>query len=92
MDLAQSTSGLSGRCPEVAVEISPWIWVTSLARFHPLVFRECWLPGRCSPGKRCHTFWNTNIVLLPILLGKVSCVPNNTRCELYGVKVWEGLA
>ena len=26
MDLAQSTSGLSGRCPEVAVEISPWIW------------------------------------------------------------------
>ena len=27
MDLAQSTSGLSGRCPEVAVEISPWIGV-----------------------------------------------------------------
>ena len=25
--------------------------------------------------------------LLPILLGKVSCVPNTTRGELYGVKV-----
>ena len=31
-------------------------------------------------------------MLLPILLGKVSCVPTNTLCELYGVKVWEGLA
>ena len=32
-------------------------------------------------------------MLLPILLGKdkVSCVPNTTLCELYGVKVWEGL-
>ena len=40
----------------------------------------------------CHTFWNRNIVLLPILLGKVSCVPENTLCELYGVKFWEGLA
>ena len=38
----EGTSGLSGRCPEVAVEISPWIWGRSLARFHPLVFRECW--------------------------------------------------
>ena len=36
---------------------------------------ERMLPGRCSPGKRCHTFWNRNIVLLPILLGKVSFVP-----------------
>ena len=27
-------------------------------------------------------------MLLPILLGKVSCVPKNTLCELYGVKVW----
>ena len=25
-------------------------------------------------------------MLLPILLGKVSCVPKNTLCELYGVK------
>ena len=25
-------------------------------------------------------------MLLPILLGKVSCVPTNTLCELYGVK------
>ena len=25
IDLARSTSGLSGRCPEVAVGISPWI-------------------------------------------------------------------
>ena len=31
-------------------------------------------------------------MLLPILLEKVSCVPNNTRCELLGVKGWEGLA
>ena len=30
-------------------------------------------------------------MLLPILLGKVSCVPKLTLCELYGVKVWEGL-
>ena len=59
---------------------------------HPWCSWECMLPGRCSPGKRCHTFWNRNIVLLPILLGKVSCVPKHTLCELYGVKVWEGLA
>ena len=30
-------------------------------------------------------------MLLPILLGKVS-VPKMKLCELYGVKVWEGLA
>ena len=53
---------------------------------HPWCSWECMLPGRCSPGKRCHTFWNRNIVLLPILLGKVSCVPKHTLCELYGVK------
>ena len=45
-----------------------------LNRMHPWCSWECMLPGRCSPGKRCHTFWNRNIVLLPILLGKVSCV------------------
>ena len=45
---------------------------------HPWCSWECMLPGRCSPGKRCHTFWNRNIVLLPILLGKVSCVPKTT--------------
>ena len=61
-------------------------------RMHPWCSWECMLPGRCSPGKRCHTFWNRNIVLLPILLGKLSCVPTNTLCELYGVRVWEGLA
>ena len=61
-------------------------------RMHPWCSWECMLPGRCSPGKRCHAFWNRNIVLLPIPLGKVSCVPKKTRCELYGVKVWEGLA
>ena len=59
---------------------------------HPWCSWECMLPGRCSPGKRCHTFWNKNIVLLPILLGKVSCVPKPTLCELYDAKVWEGLA
>ena len=61
-------------------------------RMHPWCSWECMLPGRCSPGKSCHTFWNRNIVLLPILLGKVSCVPTIPRCEVYGVKVWEGLA
>ena len=55
-------------------------------RMHPWCSWEGTLPGRCSPGKRCHTFWNRNIVLLPIVLGKVSCVPENTLCELYGVK------
>ena len=61
-------------------------------RMYPWCSWECMLPGRCSPGKRCHTFWNRNIVLLPILLGKVSCVPKHTLYELYGVKSWEGLA
>ena len=63
-----------------------------LNRMHPWCSWECTLPGRCSPGKRCHTFWNRNIVLLPILLGKVSCVPTYTLGELYGVKFFEGLA
>ena len=53
---------------------------------HPWCSWECMLPGRCSPGKRCHTFWNRNIMLLPILLGKVTCVPNITLCDLYVVK------
>ena len=57
-----------------------------LNHMHPWCSWEGTLPGRCSPGKRCHTFWNRNIVLLPILLGKVSCVPKHTLCELYGVK------
>ena len=59
---------------------------------HPWCSWECMLPGRCSPGKRCHTFWNRNIMLLPVLLGTVSCVPKTTICELYVVKLWEGLA
>ena len=59
---------------------------------HPWCSWECMVPGRCSTGKMCHTFWNRNIVLLPILWGKVSRVPNNKRCELYVVKFWEGLA
>ena len=61
-------------------------------RMHPWCSWECMLPGRCSPGKMCHTFWNRNIVLIPILYGQVSCVPKHTLCELYGVNVWEGLA
>ena len=56
---------------------------------HPWYSSECMLPGRCSPGKRCHAFWNRSIMLLPILLGKVSDVPETTFWELYGVKVWE---
>ena len=51
-----------------------------------------WVTTRYSYSKRCDTFWNRNIVLLPIVLDKVSCVPNTTLCELYGVKFWEGLA
>ena len=31
-------------------------------------------------------------MLLPVHLGKVSCVPKQTLCELYVVKGWEGLA
>ena len=46
-----------------------------LNRMYPWCSWEGTLPGRCSPGKRCHTFWNRNIVLLPIVMGKVSCVP-----------------
>ena len=69
-----------------------WIVVHHFNRMHPWCSWECILPGRCNPGKRCHTFWNRNIVLLSILLGKVSCGPKLTFCELYGVKSWEGLA
>ena len=61
-------------------------------RMHPWCSWEGTLPGRCSPGKRCHTFRNQNIMLLPILLGKVNCVPKHKGWELYGVKDWEGLA
>ena len=61
-------------------------------RMHHWCSWECMLPGRCSPGKKCHTFWNRNIVLLPIVLGKVSCGPANAFCELYDVMFWEGLA
>ena len=61
-------------------------------RMHPWCSWEGMLPGRCSPGKRCHTFLNRNIVLLLIVLGEVNCVPTPTRYELYGVTFWEGLA
>ena len=43
-------------------------------RMHPWCSWESMFPGRCSPGIRCHTFGSRNIVLLPILLGNVSCV------------------
>ena len=58
-----------------------------LNRIYPWSTWECTLPGRGSNGKRCHTLWNKNIVLLPVVMGKVSCVPDTTFCELYGVKV-----
>ena len=48
-----------------------------LNRMHPWSTWECMLP----------TFWNRNIVLLPVVMGKMSCGPENTLCELYGVKV-----
>ena len=59
-------------------------------RMHPWSTWEGMLPGGCSPGIRCHTFWNRNIVLLRVVLGKVHCVPDTTLCELYGVKFGEG--
>ena len=40
-----------------------------LNHMHPWCSWECTLPGRCSPCKRCHTSWNSDIVLLPIVLG-----------------------
>ena len=39
----------------------------------------------------CHTFWNRNIVLLLILLGEVRSIPENILCELYVVKLGEGM-
>ena len=62
------------------------IVVHQFNRMHPWSTWEGMLPGGCSPGKRCHTFLDVNILLLPIVLGKVSCVPANALCELYGVK------
>ena len=59
---------------------------------HPWCSWECMLPEGAVLAKRCHTIRNRNIVLLPILLGKVTCVPKPTLCEMYGVKFWEGLA
>ena len=48
-----------------------WIVNHQLNHMHPWCSWEGMLPGRYSPGKRCHTFWNRNIVLLPIVLGKI---------------------
>ena len=62
------------------------IVVHQFNRMHPWSTWEGMLPGGCSPGKRCHTFWDVNIVLLRVVSGKVHCVPENTLCELYGVK------
>ena len=58
-----------------------------LNRMQPWSTWEGMLPGGCSPGKRCHTFWDMNIVLLRVVSGKKHCVPETTLCELYGVKV-----
>ena len=60
--------------------------VPQFNRMHPWSTWEGMLPGGCSPGKRCHTFWDVNIVLLRVVSGKVHCVPENTLHELYGVK------
>ena len=62
------------------------IVVHQFNRMHPWSTWEGMLPGGCSPGKRCHTFWDMNIVLLRVVSGKVHCVPEMTLCELYGVK------
>ena len=63
------------------------IVVPQFNRMHPWSTWEGMLPGGCSPGKRCHTFWDVNIVLLRVVSGKVHCVPETKLCELYGVKV-----
>ena len=65
------------------------IVVHQFNRMHPWCSWEGMLPGGCSPGKRCHIFWNKNIVLLRVVLGKVHFVPANTLCELLGVKFLE---
>ena len=39
----------------------------------------------------CHTFWKKNIVLLPTHLEEVRYIPETILCELYVVKVWEGM-
>ena len=62
------------------------IVVPQFNRMHPWSTWEGMLPGRCSPGKRCHTFWDMNIVLLRVVSGKVHCIPETTLCELYGMK------
>ena len=49
-----------------------------LNHMHPWCSWECMLPGRCSPGKTCRTFWNGNIVLLPIVLGKVDIISSTS--------------
>ena len=43
------------------------IVVHQFNRMHPWSTWEGMLPGRCSPGKRCHTFWDVNIVLLRVV-------------------------
>ena len=54
------------------------IVVHQFNRMHPWSTWEGMLPGRCSPGKRCHTFWDVNIVLLRVVSGKVHCAPENS--------------
>ena len=62
------------------------IVVPQFNRMHPWSTWEGMHPGGCSPGKRCHTFWDMNMVLLRIISGKVHCVPETPLWELYGVK------
>ena len=66
-----------------------------LNRIHPWCSWEGTLPGRWSPGKRCHTFWNGNIMLLPIVLGNVCCAPeqwnSGTFCRILGLTALNSL-
>ena len=55
-----------------------------LNHMHPWCSWEGTLPGRCSPGKVSRLLEWEYRALLPIVLGKVSCVPKPTLCELYG--------
>ena len=50
------------------------------------------LPARFFLLQSCqmfHTFWERNIILLPISLEEVRCIHENFFCELYVVKFWE---
>ena len=62
------------------------IVVHQFNRMHPWSTWEGMLPGDAVLAKSVTLFWDMNIVLLRVVSGKVHCVPENTLCELYGMK------